>query len=41
LNGNVLTNGGRVLGVTGLGKTVSEAKTAAYTAVKHISWERQ
>jgi phosphoribosylamine--glycine ligase len=39
VNGRILTNGGRVLGVTGLGKSVSEAKAAAYTAVKHIRWD--
>ncbi|MCL2743066.1 MAG: phosphoribosylamine--glycine ligase [Planctomycetaceae bacterium] len=38
VNGRILTSGGRVLGVTGLGETVSEAKTAAYSAVKHIRW---
>jgi len=37
--GEVLTNGGRVLGVTGLGETVAEAKLAAYTAVKCIRWD--
>jgi phosphoribosylamine--glycine ligase len=35
----IVTNGGRVLGVTGLGDTVSEAKSAAYSAVKCIRWE--
>ncbi|MDR1483241.1 MAG: phosphoribosylamine--glycine ligase [Planctomycetaceae bacterium] len=35
----VLTNGGRVLGVTGMGKTISDAKLAAYTAVKKIRWD--
>jgi len=35
----IVTNGGRVLGVTGLGTTVSEAKLAAYMAVKCIRWE--
>ncbi|MDR2642291.1 MAG: phosphoribosylamine--glycine ligase, partial [Planctomycetaceae bacterium] len=35
----VLTNGGRVLGVTGLGETISEAKLAAYSAVKKIRWD--
>ena len=37
--GKTITNGGRVLGVTGLGNTVAEAKSAAYTAVKCIHWD--
>jgi len=35
----VLTNGGRVLGVTSLGDTVSEAISRAYEAVELITWE--
>ena len=35
----VVTSGGRVLGVTGLGTNVSEAKLAAYAAVKCIRWD--
>jgi phosphoribosylamine--glycine ligase len=35
----VVTSGGRVLGVTALGATVAEARTRAYTAVGHIQWE--
>ncbi|MDR2169137.1 MAG: phosphoribosylamine--glycine ligase [Planctomycetaceae bacterium] len=35
----IVTNGGRVLGVTALGKTISDAKLAAYTAVKKIRWD--
>ena len=38
-SGNVITSGGRVLGVTGLGDSIAEAKLAAYTAIKHIRWE--
>jgi len=34
-----LTNGGRVLGVTGLGATIKEAVSKAYAAVKEISFE--
>jgi len=34
----VLTDGGRVLGVTALGSSVSAAKLQAYTAVKAIRW---
>jgi len=35
----VVTNGGRVLGVTGMGATIAQAKLQAYTAVKQIRWE--
>ena len=35
----VVTNGGRVLGVTGLGATIAQAKLQAYTAVKQIRWD--
>jgi phosphoribosylamine--glycine ligase len=38
-DGTIISNGGRVLSVTGLGNSVSEAKLAAYTAVKCIRWE--
>lgn len=34
----LLANGGRVLAVTGLGKTVAEAQKRAYDAVKAIDW---
>jgi len=37
--GEVVTNGGRVLGVTALGSSVSNAKLRAYEAVKCIRWE--
>nr|CRH07912.1 Phosphoribosylamine--glycine ligase [Candidatus Magnetococcus massalia] len=37
-NGQILTNGGRVLGVTALGDKVSGAKQAAYAAVEKIRW---
>lgn len=39
VDGQVVTNGGRVLGVTALGNTISAAKLQAYTAVKCIRWE--
>jgi phosphoribosylamine--glycine ligase len=39
LDGNVVTNGGRVLGVTAMGNTISEAKRQAYAAVKCIRWD--
>ncbi len=38
-NGRVLTNGGRVLGVTGLGKSIKEAIANAYTGVSQIDFE--
>ena len=34
----ILANGGRVLNVSALGKTVSEAQTRAYAAIDKISW---
>ncbi|HEX5442450.1 MAG TPA: phosphoribosylamine--glycine ligase [Pirellulales bacterium] len=37
--GQVVSNGGRVLGVTALGSTVAAAKLQAYTAVKAIRWD--
>ena len=37
-SGAIVTDGGRVFGVTGLGADVAEAKRAAYTAVKCIRW---
>lgn len=39
VDGQVLTDGGRVLGVTALGDTVSEAKLHAYQAVKCVRWD--
>ena len=38
-NGEYLTNGGRVLGVTASGTTLAEAVEHAYTAAKPISWQ--
>jgi phosphoribosylamine--glycine ligase len=38
-DGQVITNGGRVLGVTGLGKDISRAIEKTYRAVKKISWD--
>jgi phosphoribosylamine---glycine ligase len=37
-DGQVVTDGGRVLGVTAMGPTVSSAKLKAYQAVKEIRW---
>jgi len=39
LDGKVVTNGGRVLGVTGVGETIAAAKAKAYEAVDKISFE--
>lgn len=36
---HVLTDGGRVLGVTALGKSIADAKRVAYSAVKQIRWQ--
>jgi phosphoribosylamine--glycine ligase len=38
-DGQVLTSGGRVLCVTALGQTVSEAQHNAYAQVAHIHWD--
>ncbi len=37
--GKIVTNGGRVLGVTALGNNIAEAISQAYKAVEKISWE--
>ena len=37
-DGKLLANGGRVLNVTALGKTVAEAQARAYAAVDRIDW---
>jgi phosphoribosylamine--glycine ligase len=39
MDGQVVTNGGRVLAVTALGDSISAAKRQAYAAVKCIRWE--
>jgi phosphoribosylamine--glycine ligase len=38
-NGNVVTNGGRVLAATGFGTDVQEALTEAYSNLSNISFE--
>ncbi|MBI4010439.1 MAG: phosphoribosylamine--glycine ligase [Candidatus Aenigmarchaeota archaeon] len=38
-NGNFITNGGRVLGVTALGNTIKDAINNVYDAVSKISWD--
>lgn len=37
--GRIVTNGGRVLGVTALGETIAEAQRRAYEAAELIHWE--
>jgi phosphoribosylamine--glycine ligase len=37
--GNTLTNGGRVLGITGKGSNIKEAIAQAYERANQISWE--
>jgi len=39
-DGNIVTNGGRILGVTALGQTVSEAQSKAYRLTERISWDK-
>ena len=41
VDGQMVTNGGRVLAVTALGSTIAAAKLQAYTAVKCIRWQRR
>jgi len=38
-DGEVVTNGGRILNVTGVGEDIAAARTAAYAAADLISWE--
>ena len=38
-NGELVTSGGRVLGVTAMGQTIAEAKKRAYEAVEKINFE--
>jgi len=38
-DGQVVTNGGRVLGVTAMGGDVAQAKAKAYEAIKRIHFE--
>ena len=39
MNGNLVTDGGRVLGVSSVGKTLEEARKSAYQAAEVIHWE--
>jgi phosphoribosylamine--glycine ligase len=38
-DGQIVTNGGRVLGVTALGKDLKSAQSSAYTAVEKIHFD--
>jgi phosphoribosylamine--glycine ligase len=38
-NGRVVTNGGRILSVTGIAPTVAAARDRAYSAVRHVTFE--
>jgi phosphoribosylamine---glycine ligase len=40
LDGQVVTSGGRVLGITALGDGVKDAQQRAYSAVDKISWDK-
>jgi len=37
-DGNIVNSGGRVLGVTALGDSVSEAQKTVYAALQHLDW---
>ena len=39
VNGQVVNQGGRVLGVTALGDSISDARNRAYQAVEKIHWQ--
>jgi phosphoribosylamine--glycine ligase len=38
-NGQILTHGGRVLNIVGLGETLDEARHNAYRAAEHIHFD--
>ena len=40
-DGKIVTNGGRVLGITATGRDLKEARAKAYEAVKWVSFEKQ
>ncbi len=40
-NGNIVTNGGRVLGITASAKTLKEARAKAYEATEWVSFENK
>jgi phosphoribosylamine---glycine ligase len=37
-DGAILANGGRVLNVCAMGKTIAQAQSRAYAAIDHIKW---
>ena len=39
LEGDIVTNGGRVIAVTGLGENLSQALAKSYSALSNISWK--
>ena len=39
--GSIVTNGGRVLGITALGKDLKAARAAAYDAAAWVSFEKK
>lgn len=40
-NGNIVTNGGRVLGITAKGDTLKEARANAYAATEWVDFENK
>jgi phosphoribosylamine--glycine ligase len=40
-DGKILSNGGRVLGVTALGDSLDSAITNAYAAIENITWSQK
>ncbi|MDE5943397.1 MAG: phosphoribosylamine--glycine ligase [Clostridia bacterium] len=38
-DGELVTNGGRVMGIVAKGKDIEEARSKAYKAAEHINWE--
>ena len=40
-NGQIVTNGGRVLGVTAVGKDLKEARAKAYEATKWVEFDNK
>ena len=40
-NGQIVTNGGRVLGVTAVGKDLKEARAKAYEATKWVAFDNK
>ena len=39
ISNHVVTDGGRVLAITGRGNSLEEARNAAYTCASHIKWD--